>query len=196
MSEPTKAKLFPVEGPAGKGDPATAIDVQFNPTTLKVSLSNSLKANEKSENTSAAQYVDKSASSLTVELLFDTSIEDEDVRAHALRLVSDPLEAGVRQHEELAGRVEAPAEQTLCPQTRLVGGLLAGDIEDAFAVPGERRRRLEKERRLPDAGISAEQRDRARNEAPAKHAVELADTAGQSLDRGGLDRRKRHRPGR
>lgn len=100
MSEPTKAKLFPVEGPADKGDPATAIDVQFNPTTLKVSLSNSLKANEKSENTSAAQYVDKSASSLTVELLFDTSIEDEDVRAKTRAIAEafmKPVESGDKQ---------------------------------------------------------------------------------------------------
>jgi hypothetical protein len=100
MSEPTKAKLFPVEGPADKGDPATAIDVQFNPTTLKVSLSNSLKANEKSENTSAAQYVDKSASSLTVELLFDTSIEDEDVRAKTRAIAEafmKPIESGDKQ---------------------------------------------------------------------------------------------------
>lgn len=97
MSEPTKAKLFPVEGPADKGDPATAIDVQFNPTTLKVSLSNSLKANEKSENTSAAQYVDKSASSLTVELIFDTSIEDEDVRGKTRTIAEafmKPVESG------------------------------------------------------------------------------------------------------
>ena len=100
MSEPTRAKLFPVEGPADKGDPATAIDVQFNPTTLKVSLSNSLKANEKSENTSAAQYVDKSASSLTVELLFDTSIEDEDVRAKTRAIAEafmKPIESGDKQ---------------------------------------------------------------------------------------------------
>jgi hypothetical protein len=89
-----------VEGPADKGDPATAIDVQFNPTTLKVSLSNSLKANEKSENTSAAQYVDKSASSLTVELLFDTSIEDEDVRAKTRAIAEafmKPIESGDKQ---------------------------------------------------------------------------------------------------
>jgi hypothetical protein len=100
VSEPTRAKLFPVEGPADRGDPATAIAVQFNPTTLKVSLSNSLKANEKSENTSAAQYVDKSASSLTVELIFDTSIEDEDVRAKTRAIAEafmKPVESGDKQ---------------------------------------------------------------------------------------------------
>jgi hypothetical protein len=100
MTEPTRAKLFPVEGPADKGDPATAIDVQFNPSTLKVSLSNSLKANEKSENTSAAQYVDKSASNLQVELIFDTSIEDEDVRSRTKAIAEafmKPVESGDKQ---------------------------------------------------------------------------------------------------
>jgi len=97
MTEPTHAKLFPVDGPADKGDPATAIDVQFNPNTLKVSLSNSLKANDKSENTSAAQYVDKSASNLQVELVFDTSIEDEDVRGRTKAIAEafmKPVESG------------------------------------------------------------------------------------------------------
>ena len=100
MTDPTRAKLIPVEGPADKGDPASAIEVQFNPVTLKVSLSNSLKANEKSQNTSAAQYVDKSASSLTVELIFDTTIEDEDVR-NRTRAIAEafmkPVESGDKQ---------------------------------------------------------------------------------------------------
>jgi len=100
MTDPTRAKLFPVEGPADKGDPATAIDVQFNPTTLKVALANTLKANERSENTSAAQYVDKSASSLTVELIFDTSIEDTDVRLKTKAIAEafmKPVESGDQQ---------------------------------------------------------------------------------------------------
>lgn len=100
MTEPTRAKLFPVEGPADRGDPATAIDVQFNPVTLKVALSNSLKASENSENGSAAQFVDKSTSSLTVELLFDTSIEDTDVRLKTKAIAEafmKPVESGDQQ---------------------------------------------------------------------------------------------------
>jgi hypothetical protein len=100
MTEPTRAKLFPVEGPADKGDPATAIEVQFNPATLKVSLSNSIKANEKSNNESAAQYVDKSASNLQVELIFDTTIEDEDVRTKTKAIAEafmKPVESGDKQ---------------------------------------------------------------------------------------------------
>ncbi|MCU0834359.1 MAG: hypothetical protein MUC77_07975 [Chromatiaceae bacterium] len=100
MTEPTRAKLFPVEGPADRGDPANAIDVQFNPMTLKVALSNSLKASEGSENGSAAQFVDKSTSTLTVELLFDTSIEDSDVRLKTKAIAEafmKPVESGDQQ---------------------------------------------------------------------------------------------------
>ena len=100
MTEPTRAILIPVDGPADKGDPANGITVQFNPGSLKVALSNSVKANEKSENQSAAQYVDKSASSLAVELIFDTSIEDEDVRNRTKAIAEafmKPVESGDEQ---------------------------------------------------------------------------------------------------
>lgn len=79
--KPTKAKLFPVTGPVNRlAKQGQGIQVQFNPSTLKVSLANSLKASDKPNNQSAAQYLDKSSSSLSVELIFDTSLEDTDVR--------------------------------------------------------------------------------------------------------------------
>jgi hypothetical protein len=73
-SGPAKARLYTVEGPIDrprKG--STHIEVQFNPTSLKVSMSNSLKENESSGNSRAAQFVDKSSSNLAVELIFDTT---------------------------------------------------------------------------------------------------------------------------
>ncbi|WP_156427937.1 hypothetical protein [Thiohalocapsa sp. ML1] len=102
MTEPTHAKLFPVEGPADRGDPATAIDVQFNPMTLKVALSNALKANENADNGSAAQFVDKSTSSLTVELQFDTSIEDTDVRLKTKAIAEAFMKPGESGDQQLA----------------------------------------------------------------------------------------------
>ncbi len=74
--------------------------MQFNPATLKVALSNSIKANEKSNNESAAPYVDKSASNLQVELVFDTTIEDEDVRTKTKAIAEafmKPVESGDKQ---------------------------------------------------------------------------------------------------
>jgi hypothetical protein len=78
MSEPAKAKLFAVSEPTDRPiekltEGKKGMDVQFNPSSLKVSLSNSLKEDDKGGSTRAAQYVDKSSSSLTVELLFDTT---------------------------------------------------------------------------------------------------------------------------
>ncbi len=75
MIEVEKAQLFDVNGPADKPTKGSkGIPVQFNPTSLKVTLANSLKENERSGNTRATQYVDKSSSSLSVELIFDTTL--------------------------------------------------------------------------------------------------------------------------
>lgn len=76
MSEIEKAKIFNVSGPVDRPERSgEGISVMFNPSTLKVTLANSLKENERSGNSRAAQYVDKSSSSLSVELIFDSSIE-------------------------------------------------------------------------------------------------------------------------
>jgi hypothetical protein len=76
MSEIEKAKIFNVTGPIDRPERSgEGISVMFNPSTLKVTLANSLKENERSGNSRAAQYVDKSSSSLSVELIFDSSIE-------------------------------------------------------------------------------------------------------------------------
>lgn len=73
MAKLERAKMFPVPGGSDTPDMANAIDVQFNPTSLKVGLSNTLKANPRNSNGRATQYVDKSSSTLAVELIFDTT---------------------------------------------------------------------------------------------------------------------------
>ena len=81
----TRAKLIPMNGDNPEPDESQHIDVQFNPATLRVTLSNTLKAdnNGSSGNQSAAQYVDKSESSLSVELVFDTSVTRDGVAANS-----------------------------------------------------------------------------------------------------------------
>ncbi|BAL26826.1 hypothetical protein [Azoarcus sp. KH32C] len=72
-----RAKLIPMNGDQVETDESKHIDVQFNPSTLRVTLSNTLKADNKSGSGgsgAAAQYVDKSESTLAVELVFDTSV--------------------------------------------------------------------------------------------------------------------------
>lgn len=73
MTDLERGKLIPVHGPQNTPENDHAIDVQFNPTSLKVTLSNTLKENNRNGNSRASQYVDKSSSSLTVELVFDTT---------------------------------------------------------------------------------------------------------------------------
>lgn len=78
MTVPERGKLIPVTGENDEPDMENAIDVQFNPVTLKINLSNTLKASEQSGSSSAAQFVEKSSSSLSLELIFDTTRKEED----------------------------------------------------------------------------------------------------------------------
>lgn len=84
MSAPqiTRAKLIPMVDGQPDPDTATHIEVQFNPANLRVTLSNTLKADNRGGGGATAQYVDKSESSLTVELLFDTSVARPGVAAN------------------------------------------------------------------------------------------------------------------
>lgn len=76
MMNPERGKLIPVTGNNNAPDLDNTVDVQFNPVSLKVSLSNTLKENRRNGNSRAAQFVDKSSSSLSVELIFDTTYID------------------------------------------------------------------------------------------------------------------------
>lgn len=80
MPDVEHAQLVPVTGSSDTPDLDGAIPVQFNPTSLRVTLTNTLKASERDGSDRAAQYVDKSSSTLNVELIFDTSMPGTDVR--------------------------------------------------------------------------------------------------------------------
>lgn len=79
MINPERGKLIPVTGNQDNPDLSNAVDVQFNPSSLKVSLSNTLKENPRNGNSRAAQYVDKSSSSLSIELIFDTTVGETNI---------------------------------------------------------------------------------------------------------------------
>ena len=80
-------------------------------------------------------------------------------------------------------------------QPHLLGRFLARDIDDAAGPSSASRRRdLEQQGRLADAGIAADQHRRARHDPAADRAVELGDPARQPL--GQRDRRCRARPAR
>lgn len=81
MAEPqlTRAVLIPMIGEHPDTNQAHYILVQFNPESLQVTLSNSLKAdNRGGRNSAAAQFVEKSDSSLRIQLVFDTTVARND----------------------------------------------------------------------------------------------------------------------
>ena len=82
----TRARLVPWQGNTLLD--AKAISVAFNPVSLKLALSNQIKADagNKGKAQSAAQFVDKSASTLSFELIFDTSLDYSDVREQTRRI--------------------------------------------------------------------------------------------------------------
>lgn len=77
MKHPERGKLIPVSGKEDTLDMDNAVEVQFNPTSLRVGLSNSLNTGDQQNSDKAAQYVSSSSSSLSIELIFDTSLPDE-----------------------------------------------------------------------------------------------------------------------
>lgn len=90
-----KAKLIPMNGNQPNADENTHITVQFNPASLRLNISNNTQADTSGGNSgNAAQYVDRSSSTLTLTLLFDTSVAREgieantDVRMQTNRIVS------------------------------------------------------------------------------------------------------------
>jgi hypothetical protein len=68
------ARLIPMEGNNVVSDESRHIEVQFNPSTLRITLANNIKADTGAGNRNSAQYVGKCEGSLSVELLFDTTV--------------------------------------------------------------------------------------------------------------------------
>jgi len=90
-----KARLIPLTEDGAESDVSQHITVQFNPASLKVTLSNTLKADSRGgDSETAAQYVDKSSSSLAVDLMFDTSVSSDGVDANSdVRLQTQKIAA-------------------------------------------------------------------------------------------------------
>ena len=78
MGELAQAKLYTVSEPLDRPvtelvQGETEVEIQFNPASLTVAMANTLGENERDDGDKPAQFVDKSSSTLTVELVFDTT---------------------------------------------------------------------------------------------------------------------------
>jgi hypothetical protein len=61
----------------------TAVEVHFNPVSLQYQITNTMKEGEGARK---KQYVSQSTGKLTMDLLFDTTHNGEDVRMHTDRI--------------------------------------------------------------------------------------------------------------
>ncbi len=73
------------------------VDVLFNPASLQYTASNTLK--EEGSGAKKKQFVDKSSSKLTMQLVFDTTDTGVDVREHTQKMLAllKPMKQGAKQ---------------------------------------------------------------------------------------------------
>jgi hypothetical protein len=90
-----RAMMLPLDATNGTPDLSGQMEVHFNPETLRIQRSNNLQADTKASGrvSQPAQLVDTGAARLTLDLLFDTTLQyqpnktDADVRLRTKRLV-------------------------------------------------------------------------------------------------------------
>jgi Contractile injection system tube protein len=77
----------------------SSFDVHFNPVSLQLTLQNTL--DEKGSGKSKTQYVSKSSSKLTMDLVFDTTATGGDVREHTKKVARflEPSTTGKQAHQ-------------------------------------------------------------------------------------------------
>jgi hypothetical protein len=136
-----QAKLMPMNGDQVDTDPNTHITVQFNPATLRLNLSNTLRAETGSgRGHASAQFVDKSESTLAVELVFDTTVAqrgaagNSDVRQLTRRIA----EAFMKPIDSGSGQPRAPRRCRFQWGRFQFTGMLSsyGETIDFFAPEG------------------------------------------------------------
>ncbi len=101
-------------------------------------------------------------------------------RLERFELAEHRVARGFREQQE-------PLVQTVNPsraQGHLLGGLLAGHIDDWTVVTGELGCHLQEQRRLADPGLTGEQYQRSWHQSPAENPIEAIETGCGETDRG------------
>jgi hypothetical protein len=110
-------------------------------------------------------------------------VDHRDGRARGVERGNDLLELDLGQHLHL--RMVQP--EPLGAQRHLRAAFFTRDIERVLPRALQRIDRLQQQRRLADAGVAADERHAARDDAAAQHAVELVEPGGRARDVGRLD---------
>ena len=108
-------------------------------------------------------------------------IDHADVRALRLERRDHRLELRLREDLDALCTAE-PFGAKLHLRCRFLAG-----HEECTPVLRDRRERRQQERRLPDAGLTADEHERGRHEAAAEDAIELGDPGRDPLRRLGID---------
>jgi hypothetical protein len=79
-----RARLVPVDRATKKAVPSKAIEVHFNPETLKLTRSNTIKAEPRGrgQRGDPAQHIDASSSKLAFDLVFDSTLEEDEAAGY------------------------------------------------------------------------------------------------------------------
>ena len=102
-------------------------------------------------------------------------VDHREVGLRICDVCGDGVGIGLGQGQDAVG-IHA---QAVGPPPHLHERLLAGDVERPQTLAAQPVARLEEQRRLPDAGVAADQDGRAAHDPAAQHAVELADARAQ-----------------
>ena len=116
-------------------------------------------------------------------------VHDENVGRHELGLVDDLIHVGLREDIQLGGG----DVQTGRAELDLPERLLAGNIQHA-GVPAHLLTHLEQKRGFADAGLTANEHERAVHRAAAENAVKLPDAGKKTRLVAGLDVAEQGRP--
>jgi hypothetical protein len=111
-----RARLIPLDGDQPSTDLDRHIEVQFNPATLRITLANTLRP---ARGGGAAQYIDKSESALSLELVFDTSVD-------AVYGDGTPRRRTVDAQTDVRSVTRRIAEAFMNPEPAGAGGSTAG----------------------------------------------------------------------
>ena len=139
MSEFAKAALTAKTDQSGREIPVAArqpLEVDFNPETLKVSITNAMQANAKRRKKEPPQFVTDSTAKLAVELVFDTTTFGIDVREITSQVAQMMKPKGTAQQQKKKKGI--PAIVIFEWGTFLFEGYIEGFNEtlDFFAAEG------------------------------------------------------------
>ena len=157
-------------------------------TAIPSPLANSINRTVDSRTWPTLPAAPSSSSIVAVWIESTTSIAGRIERA------TSTIRPDVALGEDLDGRAGRGVEQPepLGPEADLRRRFLAGGVQDGPADAGGG---LEQQRGLADTGLAAEQDQRAGDDPPAQHPIELADRRRETRDSGLTDVAQRDRLG-